>query len=99
MARRPRWRRRKGEWPEPRGAEVERSVSTRAPIAWYCVTLALGSHGSVTKHIGFVHGAGQISKPQAVSLTVAAMSIPQIQTISSSSLSFVCHWSRRSTGR
>jgi hypothetical protein len=29
-------------------------------------------------HIGFVRGAGEIGKPLAVSLTVAAMSTPQI---------------------
>jgi hypothetical protein len=52
-----------------------------------------------------VRGAGEISKPLAVSLTVAARSIQQIQT-TSSSLSFdpparpwAREWSRRSTGR
>ena len=30
------------------------------------------------RHIGFVRGAGEISKPLAVSLAAAAMSIPQI---------------------
>jgi hypothetical protein len=42
-------------------------------------TSTSGSCGtSQNIYIGFVFGAGEIGKPLAVSLTVAAMSIPQI---------------------
>jgi hypothetical protein len=46
-----------------------------------------GSSNATKLYIGFVRGAGEISKPPAVSLAVAAMSIRQIQAIGSS-LSF-----------